>query len=471
MLNNEQFRKYAKQIADRTADYYKSDFENYRVYPKIKPGEIIDNIPDTAPAVGEDFEDILNDFEEIIMPGITHWQHPRFFGYFPSNTSYESMLGEFLAGALGVINFTWESSPAATELEQRVMQWLAEIIGLPKDFSGVIHDTASTASLCAVLIALNKITGGKWHEEGFDGRSFRLYCSNEAHSSIEKAAVMAGIGRKNVRKINTDENFAIRIEELRQAITDDIDAGHTPFCVVGALGTTGSLAVDPIDSVGDICKEFDLCYHIDAAYSGSLMALDEFAYLRKGLDKADSFVFNPHKQLFTNFDCSAFFVKDTDLLEKTFSIAPEYLRFDEDDRTVNYKDRGIQLGRKFRALKLWFVLRSFGVDGLKKTMRRHIEMTRDLLNFLKEIPGIEILAPVNQTLICFRLVKPRKDEDELNRLNKELLTMLNNSGEIFVTHTKLAGKYAIRLAVGKTYISEEDIKITKKVIKEIINKF
>jgi aromatic-L-amino-acid decarboxylase len=471
MLNNKEFLKYARQLAEEISEYYAGDIKKYYVLPNVSPGDILSQLPKEVPEQSESFDDILNDFRQIIMPGITHWQHPRFFAYFPSNTSYESMLGEFLANALGVINFSWESSPAATELEQRVMQWLRKLINLPDCFTGVIHDTASTASLSAIMTAINKKTNGKWHEDGFDGKTYRLYCSAEAHSSIEKGAIMAGIGKRNVVKIKTDEKFALIPELLEGAINEDIEKGYVPFCVIGAIGTTGSLAVDPIPAIGDIAERYGMWFHIDAAFSGSSLVLEEYAHYLDGVEKADSFVFNPHKWLFTNFDCSAFFVKDTGSLLETFSISPEYLKTDNDDKVNNYKDWGIQLGRKFRALKLWFVLRSFGVEGIKSTLRKHIAMTKDLHTFLEQFENIEILAPVEAALICFRMVKPNLEDEEINELNYRLLKKLNKSGELYLTHTKLDGKFTLRLGIGKTYVEQEDIEITKKLLEKTFKEF
>ena len=457
MLNIDDFDKYAHNAIDWVKDYYSFQENEYPIQSQVKSNEIFNLLKSKAPKKGEDFNLILQDFNEIIMPGISHWQNPNFYGYFPSNTSFESMIGEILSNALGVVNFTWETSPAATELEERVMQWLRDMIGLPHEFEGVIHDTASTATLTAIMTALNKITDGKIHEDGFDGKKYRIYCSDEAHSSVEKGAIMAGIGKKNVVKIELDEKYAMKSEKLRDAIEKDLKRGYVPFCIVSAIGTTGSLAVDPLEEIGTISNEFNLWLHIDAAFSGSALILEEYRHWLNGIDFVDSFVFNPHKWLFTNFDYSAFFIKDKHILQKTFSIHPEYLKFDEDEQVNNYKDWGIQLGRRFRALKMWFVIRSFGVEGLKNKIREHIGYSNWIKNKIEANPNFEIMAPVDLTLICFRIIKEGVSEEKLNEINKEYLSLINKSGEVFLTHTKLSGKFVIRIAIGKTYANQSHI--------------
>jgi len=468
---NKDFRKYAHQLADKIADYYE-DVEKYPVKSKVQPGEIINLLPDSAPASSEDFNSIMEDFEKIIMPGITHWQHPRFHAYFPANASFPSVLGEMLTAALGAQCMVWETSPAAAELEEKMMLWLRRLLGLPNDFEGVIQDTASTATLVSILTAREHYSNYDINRNGFNSaENYRIYCSTEAHSSIEKAVKISGIGKSNLVKIPVDDEFKMLPYELADAIIMDIQRGYRPLCIVAALGTTGSTAVDPLEEIGKIAKEYDIWLHIDAAYAGSALILPEYKHLLKGIEYADTFVFNPHKWLFTNFDCSAYFVRDKGALIRTFEIMPEYLKTQVDSKVNNYRDWGIALGRRFRALKLWFVLRSFGVIGLQEKIREHIGIANELRKEIESRDNFEILAPVNFNVICFRY-KPYgvEDDEQLNKINEDLLNKINSSGEAYLTHTKLNGKYAIRMVIAQTNVTKGHVQKTWELILNLIKK-
>ena len=466
-MNNAEFREWAHRLADHMADYY-NNIETYPVKSNVKPGEILAQLPKAPPAGSEDMSQIMSDFERIIMPGITHWQSPNFFAYFPANGSYPSILAEMLTASLGAQCMVWDTSPAAAELEELVMNWLKTMTGLPDDWHGVIQDTASTSTLVSILCAREKYANYSINETGFkDTNKLRVYCSAEAHSSVEKAVKIAGIGRKNLVKIATDIQYRMNSVLLRKAIANDIAAGLTPLCVVAALGTTGCTSVDPLNEIASVCAEFNIWLHVDAAYAGTALLLPEYRWMIEGIEKADSFVFNPHKWMFTNFDCSAYFVKDKEILIRTFEILPEYLKTGNRGLVNDYRDWGIQLGRRFRALKLWFVIRSFGVTQLQEMIREHIRIARWLEQQVIAHPDFETLAPVPLSLVCFRY-KPSDiaGTENLNRVNEELLGKLNATGRIFLTHTKLNGQYTLRMSVAGTQTTHQHVVQAWEFIKE-----
>jgi aromatic-L-amino-acid decarboxylase len=360
------------------------------------------------------------------------------------------------------------TSPAAAELEERVMQWLGEMIGIPEHFSGVIQDTASTATLCSILTARERHSGFTVNEQGLFGRkSCRVYCSTEGHSSIEKAVKIAGLGSENLRKIEVDDHQAMIPNALDRSVREDLKNGHVPLAIVAAIGTTGSTAIDPLKPIARIARANNIWLHVDAAYAGTALILPENRWMIDGIEEADSFVFNPHKWMFTNFDCSAYFVKNQESLIRTFEMSPEYLKTPEDQRVNNYRDWGIQLGRRFRALKLWFVIRHFGVSGLQDKVRNHIAWARDLETEINQSDRFEMLAPVPLATLCFRYHPPGlDDEDDLNRINSELLDRLNKSKKIYLTHTKLSGKFTLRLVIGQTRLRKEHVNRAWKIIRD-----
>jgi len=461
-MKKEEFRKYGYQLVDWIADYLEK-VENYPVKSTVKPGEIKAKLPSSPPLHPESMDRIMEDFEKIIVPGLTHWQHPGWFAYFPSNNSPASILGELLSAGLGTQGMVWQTSPAATELEEVVMDWLRQMIGLPEGFAGVIQDTASTATLCALLAAREKATGQTVNESGFSG-VLRVYASREAHSSVEKGVKIAGFGKKNLVYIPVDEEFAMIPGELEKALEADLKAGYKPACVVATVGTTSSGAVDPLKPIGEICRKYDLWLHVDAAYAGTAAILPEKRWALEGAEQADSLVFNPHKWMLTNFDCSAFFIREPQLLTRTFEIHPEYLKTGVDAVVKNFRDWGIQLGRRFRALKLWFVIRDYGVEGIKKIIRKHIHLAELFRDELQQDKRFEIMAPVYFSLVCFRLNDGRSEE-QLNALNQRLLEAINDTGRVFLTHTTLNGKYTLRLVVGQRTTEERHVRQALEIIK------
>jgi aromatic-L-amino-acid decarboxylase len=457
MIDSNEFRKQAHLFVDWMADYLEN-IEKLPVKSEVNPQEVYNKIEETPPEKPEAMDKIFHDFQNIILPGITHWQSPNFFAYFPANSSYPSLLAEMLTATLGAQCMIWDTSPAATELEDKVMSWLKQMIGLPKEFYGVIQDTASTASLTAILTAREKYSAFKINDEGFVTNKFRIYCSSETHSSIEKGVKIAGIGKKNLVKIKTDEQYRMDTQALNTAIETDIKNGLAPICIIATIGTTGSTAIDPLDKIAEIASTYNIWLHVDAAFAGTALILDEYRWMIKGIEKVDSFVFNPHKWMFTNFDCSTYFVKDKEALINTFSINPEYLKTKTAGQVNDYRDWGIQLGRRFRALKLWFVIRSFGLEGLKEKIRYHIALAESLESKILNHPDFELITPRTLNLICFRF-KPKfvNDLAELNRLNERLLQKLNATGKIYLTHTKLNGKYTLRMVIAQTNVKEEHV--------------
>lgn len=454
-MTAEEFRKNAHAAVDWVADYLEQ-IDELPVKSQVKPGEIIDQLPKSAPLQGEAFERMMSDLDRIILPGITHWQHPHFHAYFPANASFPSIIAEILTAGIGAQCMVWETSPAAAELEEQMMEWLKELMTLPAQWHGVIQDTASTATLTAILTARERVTGHAINKQGFDGQKLRVYCSAETHSSIEKGAKIAGIGRENVVKIPTDQELAMDSEALERAINADIKAGYTPCCVVAALGTTGTLAFDPLPEIGTICQQHNLWLHVDAAYAGSALILPELDWLRSGLNFADSFVFNPHKWMLTNFDCSVYYVTDKEALIQTFEILPEYLKTKTRGQVNDYRDWGIQLGRRFRALKLWFVMRSYGQEGLRTVLRKHIAFTRQIQEKLNTNEAFEILAPPQLNVLVFRY-QTKGSPEATDQLNERILSEINASGKAFLSHTRVAGSYAIRLVIGQTHISQAHV--------------
>ena len=467
-MKSDEFRKYAHELVDWMSDYL-DNVDKYPVKSQVNPKAIINKLPTNPPKEHESFEAIFKDFKEIIMPGVTHWQSPNFMAYFPANSSRISVLGEMLTATLGLQCMIWQTSPAATELEERVMEWLRDIIGLPNTFTGVIQDTASSATLVSLLTAREKKSNFLINKSGMNNRGiFTTYCSEEAHSSVDKAIKIVGLGKSNIRKILVDDNFAMIPEELEKIIKKDLDEHFIPLCVFGTMGTTSSTAIDPLRFIGEICNKYGIWFHVDAALAGSALILPEKRWMLDGIEYADTFVFNPHKWLFTNFDLSAYFVKDPGALIQTFEILSEYLKTKEGDRVNNYRDWGIQLGRRFRALKLWFVMRHYGVRGLQEKIRFHIKLTNNLKDEMKQHPEFEVLTPTPVNTICFRF-KPLKyafDEEQLNKINSILIEKLNSSGKIYLTQTKLKSKFTIRLVIGQTEVNESHVKSAWELIQE-----
>ena len=462
-MTADEFRRHGKEVIDWIADYY-DRVETLPVLSQVKPGEIRAALPAQAPQQGESFRVMLSDIDRLILPGITHWQSPNFFAFFPANTSAPSILGEMLSAGLGVQGMLWATSPACTELETHVLDWLVDMLDLPSKFKssgsggGVIQDTASSAVLCALLAARERATGFVSNEQGCDGKLV-AYTSTQAHSSIEKAVKIAGLGRKNLRLIDVDENFALRPELLLAQIQKDRAAGLAPCFLSATVGTTSSNGLDPLRAIGEICREENIWFHVDGAMAGTAALCPEFRHIQDGLELADSYCFNPHKWMFTNFDCDCFYVADRAALKKTLSILPEYLRNQatESGAVIDYRDWHIPLGRRFRALKLWFVIRHYGVEGLQHHIREHVNLAQRFKRWVTESADFELAVPAPLNLVCFR----HRGGDEINR---QILERLNRSGDIYLTHTMLNGKFTLRLCVGQTQTAARHVERAWKLI-------
>ena len=465
-MSAEQFREEGKKIIDWIADYYEN-IEKYPVLSKVKPGEIKASLPKNPPQTGESMGAIMRDIDEKIMPGITHWQSPNFYAYFPSNTSFPSILGDLISSGLGVQGMIWATSPAATELETRVLDWLAEMMGMPEKFKststggGVIQDTASTSALTAIIAARERATKFQSNKTGLQHKLV-AYISTQTHSSLEKAIKIVGVGSENLRLIEVDEKFAMRLDLLEEQIQNDKNAGLTPFFICAALGTTSSNAIDPIAEIGKIARRENCWFHIDAAMSGTAMLCPEFWHFQKGVELADSYCFNPHKWMFTNFDCDVFWVANRQDLINTFSILPEYLRNQatESGEVFDYRDWHVQLGRRFRSLKLWFVIRHYGVEGLQFHIRKHIEMAQNFKNWILDSKDFELYIEPPFNLVCFR----HKSGDDFNM---NLMNAVNSTGKAYFTHTKLKGKVVLRMSIGQTNTEEKHVKQTWELLKEV----
>jgi aromatic-L-amino-acid decarboxylase len=408
---------------------------------------------------------IFEDFKTVILPGITHWQHPAWHAYFPANNSPESVLAELLTAGLGVQGMIWQTSPAAAELEDSVLEWLRQLLGLPAGLTGVIQDTASTATLCALLSARERATGFEANEKGLK-KPLTIYASQEAHSSVEKGVKIAGFGRENLRLIPSDDEFAMMPGELEAAILRDESRGFEPCFVAATLGTTSSGGVDSLAAIGPIARRHGLWLHVDAAYAGTAALLPEKRRILAGAEHVDSFVVNPHKWMLTNFDCSAYYVRDPGSLVRTFEIHPEYLKTGADPYVKNYRDWGIPLGRRFRALKLWFVLRSYGAEGLRAFVRDHIRLAGLFKGWVEADPRFERMAPAHFGLVCFRLNDGR-DEASLAALNTALMDRLNATGKLYLTHTVLHGKFTLRMVIGQRTTAERHVRAAWDLIREI----
>jgi len=465
-MTPDEFRRYGHAVVDWIADYHLR-IESFPVLSQVKPGEIRASLPANAPERGEPFEALLKDVEKLILPGITHWQSPNFFAYFPSNASGPAILGDLLSSGLGVQGMLWSTSPACTELETHVLDWLVPMLGLPEKFlssntgGGVIQDTASSAVLCAMLAARERTTSYASNQKGCDGR-IAAYASTQTHSSLQKAAMIAGIGVNNLRLIEVDENFAMRPEMLARQVEADKNAGLAPSFVCATVGTTSSNAMDPVADIAQVCRQHKLWLHVDAAMSGTAALCPEFRHLQNGIEFADSYSFNPHKWMFTNFDCDCFWVADRKALIQTLSILPEYLRNQatESGAVIDYRDWQIPLGRRFRSLKLWFVIRHYGIEGLQFHIRRHVELARQFAEWVRKDERFELAAPVPLNLVCFRY---KGGGDEANQI---IMDRLNRSGDLFLTHTKMDGKFTLRLCVGQTNTEAQHVERAWQRIQE-----
>ncbi|MDR7447177.1 MAG: pyridoxal-dependent decarboxylase, partial [Armatimonadota bacterium] len=443
-----QFASSAARVVDWIQGYFE-DAERYPVLSRAQPGQLRSALPASPPFEPEPFEAVWEDFQRVVLPAVTHWNHPAFLAYFAITGSAPGVLGEMLSAALNVNGMLWRTCPAATELEQVALDWLRQMLGLPEQF-GVIMDTASVATLCAVAAAREALRLDI-RTRGMAGRPdlprLRLYTSEQAHSSVEKAAIVLGLGQEGVRKVPTDEDYRMRPDALEDAIREDVRAGWRPVCVVATVGTTSTTSVDPVDEIAAVCERYGVWLHVDAAYGGAAAILPEMRWVLRGCERADSFLVNPHKWLFTPIDCTAFYTRRPDVLRGAFSLVPAYLQTPVAD-AVNFMDYGIQLGRRFRALKLWMVIRMFGVRGLQEALRGHLELARQFADWVDASEEFERVAPVPFSTVCFRHRAPGLAAEEANRFNERLLEAVNATGEAYLSHTVLRGRYVLRLAVG-----------------------
>ncbi|MCK9280601.1 MAG: pyridoxal-dependent decarboxylase [Melioribacteraceae bacterium] len=466
-MPSEEFKRTGNELIE-WIDFYLATVEKYRVVPDVKPGDIKKGLPDSMPEKGESFDKIFADFQERILPGITHWQHPNFMAYFNSTCTAPGIFGELISGALNANGMLWKSSPAISELERVTVNWFRDAVGLHKDFWGIIYDTASISTMHAIANAKEKIRGYAIREKGLVGSGvppLRLYSSEFAHSSVEKGALTLGLGLEGTHKIGTDEKFQMIPSELEKAIQEDINSGYKPFCVVATVGTTSVTSIDPVKEITAICKKYDLWLHIDAAHAGVIAMIPGYEYILDSVDKADSIVINPHKWGFVPMDCSLFFTKQPDLLKKAFSIVPEYLKTKEDSEVENLMDYGVQLGRRFRSLKLWFVLRYYGKEGYIEIYKEHLRLGKLFEKLVLKDSRFELMAPVTLSTICFRGKPIGMSEEELNAFNESMISSINDSGKLFLSHTKLNGKYVVRLVISGIRTEENHVLNAWEIIK------
>ncbi len=453
----DEFRKYGYEMVDLIADYF-DRIETLSVLSQTDPGWLTSQLPDMAPQDGEDFADVVADIDRLIMPAVTHWNHPNFHGLFSTSASSVGIFGEMLAAAFDMKAMLWRTAPASTELEDVVLCWLRKMMALPTQFEGIIYDTASVSSMHAIAAARER-AGLDIRNEGMSGREdlplLRVYCSEHAHSSIDKCVITLGLGLRSLRKIECNDRFEMIPERLSEAIEEDLAAGFKPICVVPTIGTTSTSSVDPVDAIADICDRHALWLHVDAAYAGSIAIVPEYQHHFMGWERADSIVVNPHKWLFTPFDLSVLFCRDLETLKSAFSLVPEYLKTSDQPTVRNGMDYGIQLGRRFRSLKLWFIIRYFGRDGLISRLTEHCRLARLFASWVEQSEDWELMAPTPFALVCFRACP--KGVEDLDALNEKMMNAINARGEAYLSHTVLNGRFTLRLSVGSIRVEERHL--------------
>ena len=462
-MSAEDFRRYGHEVVERIADYL-SEIERYPVLAQVEPGRLRSQLPASPPEHGEPMSDILADVERLVVPALTHWNHPSFFAYFATSASTPGIFAEMLSAAFDTKAMLWRTSPASTELEEVALDWLRQMMGLPPEFEGIIYDTASVASMHAIAAA-REAMNLRVREDGMSGRAdlplLRVYASEQSHSSIEKAVIALGLGQRSLVKVPADSEFRMNPEALAQLVEEDRSVGTLPFCVVATVGTTSTTSVDPVPAIADVCGRENLWLHVDAAYAGSAAIVPELRHWFEGCERADSLVTNPHKWLFTPFDLSALYCRRLDILRRAFTLTPEYLRTPEQHAVRNGSDYGVQLGRRFRALKLWMIVRYFGHEGLAARIREHCRLAREFASWVEASPDWEILAPTPFSVVCFRArprVEGETDTALLDALNERLMNAVNATGKAFLSHTKLNGVFTLRLAVGNIRTDETHVR-------------
>ena len=469
-MSPEEFRRFGHEVVDWIAGYLARP-EEYPVLAQVEPGQLRSQLPATPPESGEPMGEILEDFRRYVVPAVTHWNHPSFFAYFATSASAPGILGEMLSAAFDAKAMLWRTSPASTELEEVALDWLRQLMGLPEEFGGVIYDTASVGTMHAVAAAREALNL-RVREEGMSGRAdlplLRLYASEQAHSSVEKALIALGLGQRSLVKVPADAEFRMDAEALARLIDEDRGAGRLPFCVVATVGTTSTTSIDPVPLIADVCEREGLWLHVDAAYAGSAAVVPELRHVLEGCERADSLVTNPHKWLFTPFDLSALYSRRLDVLRRAFALTPEYLRTPASEAVRNGSDYGVQLGRRFRALKLWMILRYFGHEGLAALIREHCRLARLFADWVEASPEWELLAPVPLSVVCFR-ARPEVGGD-LDALNERLMNAANATGELFLSHTKLHGVFTLRLAVGNIRTTESHVRRAWELLNEKLSK-
>ena len=484
-MSADDFRRYGHQVVDWIAEYL-SNPERYPVLSRNTPDDLKRAIPTAAPELGEAMEALLADLDRVIVPGMTHWNHPGFFAYFATSGSAPGILGEMLSAAFNVNAMLWRTSPSATELEEITLEWLRQLIGLPDEFQGVIYDTASISTLCAIAAARQAAEPGL-REQGLaaSGKKLRIYASEHVHSSVDKSAIMLGIGHDGLRKITSDHQYRMDARALDSAILEDRANGWRPFCVVATTGTTSSTSIDPVPAIAEICEREKLWLHVDAAYGGSAAVVPEMRWVLEGSDRADSLVLNPHKSLFVPLDLSVLYCRKITVLRDAFSLVPEFLRSEHGEDVKNFMDYGPQLGRRFRALKFWFVMRHFGVEGLQTRLRYQMQLAREFSGWIDQSEHFELMAPVTFTLVCFRAHPsqfrnaaapgleqnpklPHYGENTLDVLNENLLQEVNRRGKVFLSHTKLNGRFTLRLAIGNIRTTRDHVKLAWDELNEAL---
>ena len=465
-----EFRKHGHEVIDWIADYLESP-EKWPVLPDVKPGQLRSGLPKSPPASAEPMDGILEDFRNLIVPATTHWNHPAFLAYFANSSTGAGVLGETLTAALNVNAMLWRTSPAATELELLTLDWLRQMLGLPDGFLGIIGDTASSNTLYALAAAREVRPELRIREAGMAGRAdlppVSIYCSQEAHSSVDKAVMTLGLGLESLRKIPVDSAMRLDVAQLAESVERDRRDGRVPLAVVATVGTTSTTAIDPVAEIAAVCRRNDMWLHVDASYGGVAAILPEMRYVLDGCEAADSLVVNPHKWLFTPMDCSALYTRRPDLLKRAFQYIPDYLVVSEGDDVVNLMDYGVSLGRRFRALKLWFVIRSFGVDGLQSLVREHIGIARRLAQWIDADPAMERLAEVSFSTVVFRHRPAGLSAGELDDHNARVLENVNATREVYLSHTRVSGAYALRIAIGNIHTTETHVRRAFELVREV----